>query len=381
MSKQKVNKRQELGEFLQKMIRGEVKVVNGRVELTQKGQRLLKQTGQEEGDNSQGGYLVQHAIIPTILAPDFSEGKLYADCKIFNVSEMSNGALIPVAAETTRNTSGIKGGVLAYWKEEGETKAGSIATLAQLDLKLNKATAVVYVTDELKQDSEMLGGYISDAVGEAIMYLVDRAIIYGGGGSMNGIASAVATGFVATTDPITVAELKDAYDSYYGSANGKWYLSHEVWSQIGDLYDTRGTTAIPLTFDANGGAHLWGLPVVVSDIFNDNDFMLGDLSQYVIIQKELVSSVSMDLLFLEDESTFRFVLRINGDAIWRTAITLQDSSVVHPFVMPNNAENSSSSSSSSESSSSSSSDSSESSSSSSESSSSSSSESSSSSSD
>ena len=345
MSKQKVNKRKELGEFLQRIIRQEIKVVDGKV-------IVLKQTGQEEGDNTQGGYLVEQAIIPTILAPDFSEGKLYADCKIFNVGEKSNGSRIPVAAETTRNTSGIKGGVLAYWKEEGQTKLPSIAKFDQLKLTLNKAAAVIYVTDELKQDSEMLGGYISESVGEAIMWLVDRAIIYGGGGSMNGIAAAACTGFAATTDPITVTELKDALDLYYGSPNGKWYLSHEVWSQIGDLYDTMGTTAIPLTFDADGGAHLWGLPVIVSDVFNDNDFMLGDLSQYVIIQKELVSTVSMDLLFLEDESTFRFVLRINGDALWRNAITLQDLSVVHPFVMRTGAEESSSSTNSSESSSS-----------------------------
>jgi len=308
--------------------------------------------GQEENTDSEGGYLVQNNLLPSILAPDFMAGTLYSRCRIFNLGKNNNrGARVPISAETSRNASGIRGGVRAYWVAEGYEKTDSAATFDIIDLPLNKAAVIIYVTDQLKADSALLAQYLSKTAQDAIQFLVDRAIVYGGGSNMNGIAGHAATGNVNISAPITAAELKDIYDKYYGGKNGVWVFSQDLWIEVGDLWnDGDAAPALPLTFEG-GVAYLWGLPVIVSDVISDRGVVLGDFSQYVVVQKELTTAVSEELKYLEDESCFRFVLRINGSPYWKGPIVTWDGTTVHPFVMET-AEVESSSSSSSESSSS-----------------------------
>ena len=336
-------RRKELGEALQKLIKGD------RLTFA-----VTKQTGQEEGTNDEGGFLVQNNLIAEILAPNFMTGTLYERCNIFNLGDNNNsGARIPIANEPTRNTSGIRGGALAYWVEEGIAKTPSIAEFSIIDLDLNKAAVVIWLTDEIKQDSEMLVQYVQKTAQEAIQWLVDRAILYGNGAQLNGVATHAATGFSAIAGAITAANLKDIFDLYYGGDQGVWVLGQDLWIEITNLWDTATQTpAIPLTWDADGTARLWGYPVVVTDVMSDRSICLGDFSQYVIIQKEVNAAVSESLKFLEDESCFRFVLRINGSPMWVSPLTVNDGSIVHPFVMSAGDEQSSSSSQSSASSSS-----------------------------
>lgn len=306
----------------------------------------LKATGQSENVNSDGGYTVSDELVPSILAPDFAEGSLYADCNIFNVGPKSNTLKIPVANESTRSSSTIKGGIRAYIVGEAATKTASKATFDILRLPLKKAATIVYVTDELMQDNVGIASYISKAQKEATLALVDYNIVYGDGSLCNGIASSPATGFVSISSPITAGELKDIFDKYYGGKNGKWYISKDLFNEIGDLYETASAGSIPLTATENGWI-LWGLPVIISDVLTDRTILLADLSQYAVAQKDLVEDVNKSLKWVEDETCLRTVFRINGGSLWVSPITLADGTVVHPFVMNAGLENSSSSSSSS----------------------------------
>ena len=334
----KKDKRVALGDSLKALIRGK------------SSKSITKSTGQNEGTAADGGNLVQNNLLPDILSADFLAGTIYSNCKIFNID--GTGAKIPIAAESTRNASGIRGGVLAYWVKEGVAKTPSTAQFSILDLGLNKAAVVIAITDELKNDSSLLGAYVSKAAQDAIAFLVDRAIVYGSGSSLNGIAAHVSTGFSAISAPITAAELKDCLDKYYGGKDAKWVMGQDLWVEVGDLWDKVATQApgVPLTFGTDGTPYLWGYEVIVSDVMSDRSFVLGDFSQYAIVQKEIQEAVNESLKFVEDESYFRFVVRINGSVLWNTAITTTDGSTVHPFVMKTADEQSSSSSSSSSSS-------------------------------
>ena len=105
-----------------------------RLQLLRKG-AVVKSTGQNEAIDAEGGVLVQHVVTPDIFSANFAEGSLYAKCKIFNVGENANGLKITVALEPTRNTSGIKGGIVTYWVGEGVTKTASTAGFGQVDLQ------------------------------------------------------------------------------------------------------------------------------------------------------------------------------------------------------------------------------------------------------
>lgn len=327
-----------------------------RKQLEQK--RCAATGGQSTNTAEDGGNTVFHDISPDILSPDFASGSLYSASRIINVGPKSNGLKIPVSAETVRNVNSVKGGVRAYVIEcEGDTKTASVAKFGQLDLALNKAAVVIFSTDELLQDAEAIADYLSKCSQDALLSLVDSNILYGGG-LLNGLNVSPATAFVATSDPITIAEIHNMMDMYYGGKNGAWYVSKNMRDQILDLYSIQvadlaapAATHLDLAFE-DGVYYLFGYPIVVSDMVIDNGIALLDLTQYIIIQKEVKTAINTSLKWLEDESAFRWVIRMNGDSTWLSPITLTDGSVTYPFVMNVGQENSSSSSSSSNSSSS-----------------------------
>ena len=338
-------KRVDLGQRIQAIAgRFDPKIIQKRCGAT---------SGQSTNTAEDGGNTVFHDISPDILSPDFASGSLYSASRIINVGPKSNGLKIPVSAETVRNVNSVKGGVRAYVIEcEGDTKTASLAKFGQLDLALNKAAVVIYSTDELLQDAEAIADYLSKCSQDALLSLIDSNILYGGG-LLNGLNVSPSTAFVATSDPITIAEIHNMMDMYYGGKNGAWYVSKHMRDQILDLFAIQladaaspGPIAIELKFE-DGVYYLFGYPIIVSDMVIDHGIALLDLSQYIIIQKEVKTAINTSLKWLEDESAFRWVVRMNGDSSWLNPITLTDGSVVYPFVMNQGQDNSSSSSSSS----------------------------------
>ena len=160
-----------------------------RVELGKRIQALVSKapTGQNEGLAADGKDLINQEILPEILTPNFSEGSLYADCKIINVGANANGIKIPITDLTTIDSTTVRGGFRAYVIGEGNQKQISSGKLGQLNLVLNKMAVVIPCTDELLQDSEAIAGYMSDSAGEALMALADDSIV-NGSGLMTGIA-------------------------------------------------------------------------------------------------------------------------------------------------------------------------------------------------
>ena len=92
-----------------------------------------------------------------------------------------------------------------------------------------------------------------------------------------------------------------------------------------------GTGGVPVYLPPGGASGapygtIFGRPVLVTE-FNDklgevNDIFLADWSQYMVITKGgLKSDVSAHVKFLEDEMTFRFTYRIDGQPLWKKALT------------------------------------------------------------
>jgi HK97 family phage major capsid protein len=65
------------------------------------------------------------------------------------------------------------------------------------------------------------------------------------------------------------------------------------------------------------------------------DIALVDLSQYLLIDKGGMNSASsIHVRFLNDEMTFKFTLRIDGQPIWNSALTpAKGSNTQSPFVV------------------------------------------------
>jgi HK97 family phage major capsid protein len=308
----------------------------------------------EEAGNA-GANLTRPELMKDILKADFMAGSIYSRCNIFDVSDKANGLFVVRAKESTRTTAtGILGGIVAYDLDEGTVETPSFPTVDQTTLSLRQKGILVRVTNALLQDNLVLEQYLSKGLGETIRYFTDASILYGNGtNGCNGILDASGNGvtkYVTCANPITIQNLKDMVKWYYGGDNGVWVVGRDIYYEIINLY----ANTLPLTFDTDGKAYLFGYPIIRKDCVTARCLLLADFSQYVVAQKPIREDVSEQLYFSTNETAFRTIYRINGCPSWYSPITEESGQVTYPFVCCADQDTASSSSSNSSSSSSSS---------------------------
>jgi HK97 family phage major capsid protein len=83
--------------------------------------------------------------------------------------------------------------------------------------------------------------------------------------------------------------------------------------------------------------HAAHCPIVVVEhcpvLGTPGDIVLGDWSQYAIIESALKTALSFDVLFITDEGAFRFVWRLGGKPLWASPISpFNGAATRSPFV-------------------------------------------------
>lgn len=198
--------------------------------------------------------------------------------------------------------------VTVYWVDEGSAIASTQAVLGQETLTLKKLAAIVSLTNELLEDTEIdfvsfLGGRVAEGFAQA----EDEAFFKGDGTSSYGSF----TGLLAATDVNTVTmtgttfaslsanDLIDMVDATPQGAlqNGKFYMHRSVMSLVRKLRedavsasDGAGAYIYQAPSD-RGPATIWGYPVVLveampakTDTAADTAFVLfGDLRKACIL--------------------------------------------------------------------------------------------------
>lgn len=308
-------------------------------------------TGLGETISSDGGYLVQQDMVAGIAKRMNDVGNLLSRCRRIPVGPNSNGLKMNVVAETSRADGSRWGGVQAYWVGEADEKTASKPKFEQLDLSLGKVIGLVYATDELLADAVALEATINEALPEELVFKVEDAIINGvGGGMPAGILNAAATiSQAAETGQPGATILYDNIKNMWSRVHSRsrqtmiWAVDQSVEPQLYSLSQEVGTGGAPVFLPAGGAssepfATLFGRPVIPIEygaaLGTVGDIMALDLSQYLLIDKGGVKSASsMHVRFVYDEMTFRFVYRVNGDSLWRSALTPKSAgSTLSPFV-------------------------------------------------
>jgi HK97 family phage major capsid protein len=83
---------------------------------------------------------------------------------------------------------------------------------------------------------------------------------------------------------------------------------------------------------------MMGLPVIpvehCATLGTPGDILLVDLSQYVIADKGAPEAASsIHVRFLNDETTFRFIMRLDGQPTWKKALTPKNGTATQsPFI-------------------------------------------------
>lgn len=308
-------------------------------------------TGLQENIPSEGGFLVQQEFANELLTRAYETGQVASRCRRIPLGANSNGLKIPGIDESSRATGSRWGGVRAYWIGEADDKTASRPKFRQIELSLKKLIGLCYATDELLQDATALASIIQQAFAEEFGFMLDDGCINGTGvGQPLGIMNSPCivqvnkeTGQLAAT--VEFANIVNMWSRMYARSrpNAVWFINQDVEPQLFQMGIMVGTGGSPVYLPPGGASAqpygtLFGRPVIAIEqcqtLGTAGDIILADFSQFVIVDKGAMQSASsIHVRFVNDESVFRFVYRVDGMPLWNTALTpFKGSNTLSPFI-------------------------------------------------
>jgi HK97 family phage major capsid protein len=307
-------------------------------------------TGLSEAVPADGGFLVNKDITNELLTRTMETGLLASRVRKIPVGANSNGLKVNAVAETSRVTGSRWGGVQAYWINEADTKTASRPTFRQMELTLKKLIGLCYATDELLEDAVALEAVIRTAFAEEFGFMIDLAILDGTGtGQPLGILRSPALVEVppsqATVAGVQSKDIAAMWGRLYAPSRSTsvWLTSQATETSFYSMKMDVGTGG-QAVFMPPGGmsvapySTLYGRPILpMEQLAAPNakgDILLVDPMQYVMIQKGGVqSATSIHVRFVNDETAFRFVIRVDGLPVWNAALTpYNGTATVSPYV-------------------------------------------------
>jgi HK97 family phage major capsid protein len=296
-------------------------------------------TGMNESVGSEGGFLVQSAQTTQIRDRIYMDDYMLTHVTRIPLGPNTNGTKLLGVNETTLANGQIYGGIQSYWVAEAGTKTPSQPGFREMDLKLKKVAALLYVTDELLQDAVALQAWAESRVPLSLRRKAAKAIYSGTGAGMpkgltnSGAAITVAAENGQAAGTVTWANILAMWARMYppSQANAVWLVDSTVLAQLYQMFIPIGTGGVPILQPANVAAGqlyptLMGRPVVVVEynqvVGTVGDIVLVDPTQYLWIDKgDVQTASSIHVRFINDETAFRFVWRVDGQLEWNSDLT------------------------------------------------------------
>jgi len=304
----------------------------------------------EEGDLAQGGYLVPEEFRATLLqtALELSIVKPRA----VSIPMATNRVAIPALVDDDHSDD-FFGGITIYRTAEKGAKSATKPAIGRVALTLHKLTGLVYVTDELLEDSVIsIEPIIRSTFGQAIAFVQDYDFLRGTGvnqalGVFNAANPAlipVAIEAGQDADTILFENIINMWMRMYpaGHAKAVWVANINTFAQLAAMTMDVGAGGVPVWMPAGGVSGLpyqtlMGRPLLFTEkmatLGDLYDIGLVDFSQYIIAEKGgLKFATSMHVAFVNDEQCFRFVMRYDGQPWWLSTLTPMVGATLSPFV-------------------------------------------------
>ena len=299
----------------------------------------------EGGDMSQGG-----ALVPTEFRNQILETAIEA--AIIRQRAMA----IPMATASVRipyvkvasHAASTHGGIIIYRPDEGGSLTASNATYGNVELHLHKLTGLVHVTTELLEDSPIsMQPLLTRQFGEAMAWQEDEDFINGTGAGMSmGVmnASALISVTKETDQPADTLVTENIIKMYSrmharGLSSAVWLANQDTFPQLATLTLNVGTggSAVGLVQNIADAPSMTilGRPLILTEhvqtIGDKGDILFADWSQYLVGSKAGSSAAkfasSIHLKFDEDKTSFRFIMRVDGQPWNPTALTPKHSTI------------------------------------------------------
>lgn len=286
-------------------------------------------SGLNESAPSDGGFLVPQQYSDALMTRSLYTSRLAPMCTTIPITK-GNKISLPVPDETSRADGARFGGVFSYYKNEAEQGIASRPKLRNVDLELQKMLAFCFCTDEMLQDTPVLGKFVTQAFTEETSFRIDQAIFSGSGsGQPLGFLNSTALYTVAKEDNQAAASIVPAniYNMWghmlaRSKPNAAWLISDDIEAALLGESLTPGMYASPEAGEDFGT--LLGRPVIPIEFAKPlgmlGDITLVDLSDYLLAINDMQTALSLEVRFLYDESLFRFSWRFDGQPALRTPV-------------------------------------------------------------
>ena len=246
------------------------------------------------------------------------------------------------------------------WAEEAVAPTASHAKVMLCEMKLQRAIAHVYVSNDLTSDAAALDTFVTKAFGEEMAFGLENAIIAGMGapqgqplGILNSNAliqiaaeAGQAAGTVLAKNVVNMAARLWAPSRKRAIFLYNQELLPQLLTLVLPVSGGSGTATVTSLFEFSDGTddsgpwdRLCGMPAIPVEhcpaAGKTGDLLLCDLARYAIAMREklIEGTVSIHVRFITDESVFRFTMRVDGQPIDRTPVTpLNGTNSTSPFV-------------------------------------------------
>ena len=308
-------------------------------------------TGAGEVDPTGGGFLVQVDFAAAIFMLAHDMGEVLGRVSKIPISANANGIKIPGVDESSRATGSRWGGVASTWVGEGTAAAPSQPRFRIVEFDLTKLMSVMYMTDELLQDSTALSSIASQAFSEEVMFMTEDSVFEGTGAGQP-------LGFLKSPSLVTVPKVngqaaativKENVDQMWSRLwarsmkSAVWFINQDCMPALMAMNQAVGTggQAVylpPGGLSASPYATLYGREVVWTEYSSTlgtvGDIVLADLSQYMLVDKNGVQAASsMHAAFLTDQMVFRITYRVDGKPMWSQPLTpFKGAATKSPFI-------------------------------------------------
>ena len=322
-------------------------------------QRTLERTYQSRlmtgATGGQGGFLIPPEFVAELYKVD-AEAAIVRP-RAANLPMGSRTKQIPYLDQystPSAGTSAFLGGVAATWTEEGKTLAEQTPNLKQLELTAHELSGYTSVANSTMADSAIgLDALLIELFGQSIRWYEEYAFLLG-----DGVGKPLGA-FAPANSAVTVAVTRNTASTFkYADAvkmvskllpgstpqNTCWVMSITAMEQYLQLSDAGGNNIVLIPNVLGGGAtqgfnySLLNFPIVFTEklpaLGSARDVCLGNFSKYVIGDRQTPSiDFSEHAEFKNNNSVWRFVLRMDGRPWMKSSITLADgTNKVSPFV-------------------------------------------------
>lgn len=295
-------------------------------------------TGMSETVGTEGGFLLQDTFTGELTKRMLGDSILAAQAQNVTIGANSNGLTWNDRRDYDQQNSARN--IQVYWTEEGGSLTASKGKINRQTLSLEKLTGLYYATDESLQDAQSLGQLMDDWFMEEFPFKLDQTILRGDGVAKPlGILNASCLVTVAkesgqTADTIVAKNIVKMYSRMWARSMGQaaWYVNQEILPELMVLTLTTSGTERPIWTPPDSGfvnapgGFLLGRPIRFLDhastLGDKGDIWFMDMSKYRLISKGGIQrDSSIHVRFLNDETAFRFRMRMNGQPTWSDVVT------------------------------------------------------------